>query len=239
MIGLGEVVRAPGWVGVLCVVAGLSDATAFAQAAGPPALGPRRLAVGGGLVLASGYPIGESVAHLRTNATGSAPPPFAWFAADSRMKASPGIGLRVEYALTESVAIEGSGSFARPIIGVSLSQDAEAVAERIDGETLHQLVVEAGATWQLPLRLGRRVAPFLAGGAGYVRQLHEERTLVETGQVYSAGGGARYWLRGGRGTVRPVGVRADVRAAWRRHGIDFANKTRVFPTATISLFVGL
>ena len=49
---------------------------------------------------------------------------------------------------------------------------------------------------------GSRLAPFVAGGAGYLRQLHEDRTLAETGQIYYAGGGARYWLRGGHGTGR-------------------------------------
>lgn len=239
MIDRPGVPRVTGWLGVPCLLACLSCAPVFAQAPGQPALRPGRFVVGAGLVLSGGYPIGDAVAELRTNATGAAPPPFTWFAAASRVRAAPGTAVRIEYALTKSVAIEGGGSFAQPVIGVSLSQDPEATALHIDGETLHQIVIEGGASWQLPWRLGGRVAPFVAGGAGYLRQLHEERTLVETGQVYSAGGGARYFLRGGSAALRPVGVRADLRAVWRRRGIDFANRTRVSPSATIALFVGL
>jgi hypothetical protein len=87
--------------------------------------------------------------------------------------------------------------------------------------------------------MGGRLAPFVSGGAGYLRQLHEDRTFAETGQLYYAGGGARYWLHGGRGRTRPVGIRGELRINVRRHGIDFANETRSYPTFFLAAFVGI
>jgi hypothetical protein len=84
------------------------------------------------------------------------------------------------------------------------------------------------------------VAPFVAAGAGYLRQLHEERTLVETGQVYYVGRpapGISFWAV--RARAARWGLRGDVRLAWRTPGVDFEDKTRKFPTVTLLLFVGL
>ena len=98
---------------------------------------------------------------------------------------------------------------------------------------------DGGVTWQPPINMGRALAPFVSGGAGYLRQLHEDRTLVETGQLYYAGGGARLWLRGGHDRTRPIGVRGEFRFTVRRQGIDFADKTRAYPTFSLFAFVGL
>ena len=100
-------------------------------------------------------------------------------------------------------------------------------------------MIGGGVTWQLPMRTGARLAPFVSGGAAFLRQLHEDRTLAETGQIYYAGGGARYWLRGGRGSGRAYGLRGDARVNFRRKGIDFENKIRIYPTLSLSVFVGL
>ena len=103
-------------------------------------------------------------------------------------------------------------------------------------------------TWQVPLpirmrtrmgtRMGTRLAPFVSGGATFLRQLHEDRTLAETGQIVYAGGGARYWLRGGNGAGRSFGLRGDARVNVRRNGIDFEDKMRIYPTVSLSVFVG-
>ena len=81
--------------------------------------------------------------------------------------------------------------------------------------------------------------PSSSGGAAFLRQLHEDRTLAETGQIYYAGGGARYWLRGGHGAGRAVGLRGDARVNFRRNGIDFEDTMRTYPTFSLSVFVGL
>ena len=210
-----------------------------ANAQDAPSLRAHRVVVEGGAVWAGGYAIGDVNAELRTNAAGSAPPPYTLFVASSEITSVPSVTARVGFALTPHLVIEAAGSFGRPRIGVDISRDGEAAGQRLAGEQLQQYVIDGALVWQLPVRLGPRVRPFVIGGAGYLRQLHEDRTLVETGQVYFAGIGARYWMRGGTGRARPVGLRAELRGNLRRGGIDFENKVRVYPTLAVSLFLGL
>jgi hypothetical protein len=63
--------------------------------------------------------------------------------------------------------------------------------------------------------------------------------LVESGQLYFAGGGARFWLRGSATSSRSLGLRTDVRVNIRRRGADFENAVRVYPTVSALFFVGL
>jgi hypothetical protein len=197
------------------------------------------LVVSSGPIWAGGYAIGESLAQLRSNANGSQPSPFLLFAVSSSMEQLLGIEGNVGYAITPWLIVEGGGWYARANIAVDLSRDPEAQPTSIDGEKLHQVIVSGGVAWRLPVSLGRKVAPFLTAGGGYLRQLHEERTLAESGRIYYVGGGARYFLSGGTGSARSVGIRGDVRLNWRTPGIDFESKTRKFPTLTLQLFVGL
>ncbi len=53
-------------------------------------------------------------------------------------------------------------------------------------------------------RFGARGAPFLSGGAGYLRALHEDRILVDTGALWFAGGGVDLF--------GSTGLRLDARA---------------------------
>ena len=204
-----------------------------------PSLRAHHLVLEGGAVWVGGYPVGDVNAQLRTNAAGSAPPPYTLFAASSDIGGAPSVTARLGFAVTPRLVLEAAGSFGRPRLGVDISRDVEAAGQRLAGERLQQYVIDGALVWQLPLRLGPRARPFLVGGAGYLRQLHEDRTLVETGQVYYAGLGARFWIRGGTGRARSVGLRADLRGNLRRGGIDFENKVRVYPTLAASLFLGL
>jgi hypothetical protein len=210
---------------------------AYAQPA-VASLERHEIVIGGGPILAGGYDLGDSIAQLRSNAQGAQPPPFTLFAVSSTMEPLAGVEAHLGYAITPSLVVEGGGWFARANIAPELSRDQEALPVSIDGEKLFQFVVSGGVAWQLPWSLGPKAVPFVTTGAGYLRQLHEERTLVESGTVFYVGGGVRYFIRGG-GTGRSIGVRGDVRATWRTPGIDFEDKTRLFPTLTVLLFVGL
>jgi len=216
----------------------------FAQE--PPTLRPHRATVSGGTMWSGPYDVGIATASLRGNGPGASAPAFTFFTADARMKAAWAPEVRVGFALTPALAIDGGITFARPRIGVAISRDGEAPAQELDGEKLDQYQIDAGVTWQPPMparwrraKIGRRIAPFVSGGAGYLRQLHEDRGLAETGAIYHAGGGVRYWLRGGQSASTDVGVRADVRINVRQNGIDFENKRRTYPSVSLMLFVGL
>ena len=228
-------VRLGCWTAAVLACFGASAANA--QEA--PALRPHRMVIEGGIVWSGGYAVGDLNAQLRGNAPGSTPPPFTLFAASSGLSRTPGVSVRVGVTLTPRLIIEGGGSFGMPRVGFAIAQDPEVGAQRIAGEQLKQYVFDAALAWHLPLRLGSRAKPFVIGGGGYLRQLHEERTLVETGQIYYGGVGARYWLRGGAATARAFGIRAEVRANVRRGGIDFENQVRVFPALAAHLFLSL
>lgn len=210
-----------------------------ASAQEAPVLRAHHFTIGAGLVWSGGYGIGDATAQLRGNSTGTTPPPVTLFTAKSRFTSATSPELRVGFAVTQRTAIEFGVAFTRPRIAVDIAGDAEASSQELPGEELDQYLFDGSVTWQLPIRLGARVAPFASGGFAYLRQLHEDRTLAETGQVYYAGGGARYWLRGGDGAGRALGLRGDLRLNFRGKGIDFEDKTRTYPSFSFAVFVGL
>lgn len=186
-----------------------------------------------------GYDVGTSSAQLRGNGTGTTPPSFTLFTADSHFSPASAPEIRLSFSLTPRITIEGGASLSHPRVGVRIAGDLEAAAQELPGEKLQQYVFDGGLSWQLPLSLGRRLAPYVTGGAGHLRQLHEDRTFAETGRIYYAGGGARYWLRGGHGRARPAGLRGEFRLNVRDKGIDFEDQMRTYPTFSLFLFIGI
>lgn len=210
-----------------------------ASAQEAPELRDNRISVTAGITWLGGYDVGASTAQLRGNGTGLTPPSFTLFTTDSHFSSATAPEVRVGLSLTPRLAIEGGASLSHPRIGVSITADPESAAQQLPGEEVQQYIFDGGLSWQLPITMGRRLAPFVTGGSGYLRQLHEDRTFAETGRIYYAGGGARYWLRGGRGTARPLGLRGDFRVNLRSKGIDFEDQMRAYPTFSLFLFLGL
>lgn len=199
----------------------------------------RRVTVAGGIIWSGEYPIGEQTAVLRQNATGSPPPPFTLFRTSTTFGSATGVEGRVGVAITRSIAVEGSVAWSQPHLDVVISEDVEGGNGSFEGETTSQYVIEGSVVWTLPIvRDTARIRPFVFGGAGYLRQLHEERTLVETGQLFHVGGGIRYRLRGADGRRRQLGVRGDARAYIRRDGIELEDKSRTYPVLSALVFVG-
>jgi len=219
-----------------CLIVLVLARTASAQSTEPPTLRAHRATVTGGVTWSGSYPVGTRDAILRSSAVGASPPPFTLFSAASTVESIAGLEGRVGFAVTSRLALEFGGAFAKPRVSTAISADPEVAAQVLEGEELQQYVFDTGAVWQLPFRFGPRARPFVSGGFGYLRQLHQGRTLVESGQLYYAGGGVRYWIRGGNGTARSLGVRAEARAMWKKDGIDFDNRTRTFPTVAAFVF---
>ena len=86
--------------------------------------------------------------------------------------------------------------------------------------------------------LGSRTRLYLLAGGGYLRQLHEDNVLVETGATGHAGGGARVWLAGGHGSGIEAGLTGDVRWTFRSDGIAFEDGVRSLPAVSLRAFVG-
>jgi len=216
-----------------CLLGGTAQAQGTAER---PSLRRHRVTLSGGLGWAGGYPIGDATAELRGNAVGTTAPPFTLFETRSSIGGVTGADVRVGFSLLRQLAVEVGVAYSRPGVTTELSQDPEASPITLEAERLRQYVIDVGAVWQLPRPAAGRLRPFLTGGAGYLRQLYDERTLVETGRVYYVGGGARYWLRGGDGRRRSLGLRGDVRATFRQDGVDFEGRARVWPAGAVMMF---
>jgi hypothetical protein len=220
--------------GIAGLAALLAATPAGAQAPADPR--PPRYEVGGGGLRAGGYSLGTSEATLTPNQPG---PPFVLFRVSSEMEPAVGLETRIGYHLSRRITVEGGLQFSRPQVATSVGDDAEDAAPLVARERLSQYVIEGGVRVAVMRARFGRAAPFVTGGAGYLRQLHEGNTLVETGVVGYLGGGLLAPLvTRPRGFPRDLGLRADLRIYVRDSGFDFEeNRRRTFGTAGASLFV--
>jgi hypothetical protein len=187
----------------------------------------------GGVVYAQGYDLGTATASLTRNpTTGSSP--FELFDARSQVDPTPGVQAKLGVYVARSVSIEGGVQYSRPVLGVRLTGDAESADAITATETITRYVFDGAVVIHLlPMSFaGGRGVPFVTGGGGYVRELHEGNELAETGRQYHAGAGVKLWFGQRR---RRVGVRGEVGVALREGGSDFSDGRRTVPTAGASL----
>lgn len=186
--------------------------------------------VSGGALLTAGTDLPDISATLTRNpGTGSGP--FELFRSDSTLTSGFGGQARIGVYLSPSIAVEGGVQYARPKLEARLSADAESAATATASETVSSYVF----TGSLLYHFGRPTAtwrPFVAGGAGHVRDAHAGNELVETGLEYHAGAGIKSWFGKGR---NKVGIRADLYASIRDGGVATEDGNRVVPTAAFSL----
>jgi hypothetical protein len=202
------------------------------------AVRPDRVTVSGGVTLNGAYGLGDPRAELRHNSVG-APSPFTFFRIESALDTVAGVEARVGYAVTSLVTLEVGGTYARPQVSIAIFQDPETDARSLVTEKLSQYVVDASGVFHLPYpTLGRRARAYVVGGGSYLRQLHEDRLLVETGRGVHIGGGVRYWLRGSAQSPHAFGLRGEVRYVRRFGGVDFEDKSRGYPAVSLLVFAG-
>jgi hypothetical protein len=181
-------------------------------------------AAGGGM-FAPGFDMGSVTAEL----TRSTPTEkFDLFTSHSEVSGFPGVFARLGYYLADSVSVEGGFRYARPTLSVRLSGDAESAPDVTADETVSHYLFEGSVLWHLRDRsfASGRAIPYLAGGAGYLRELHEGNQLVETGQEYHALAGLNLWL--GSGTRR-FGLRFEGGLSARQKGFDSDDSLRMQP----------
>ena len=215
----------------------VADGAASAQS-DAPALRPRHFTLAAGWLVDGGYPVGDRNAELRRNAGGT-PSPFTLFRADSDVARAHGVEARIGYSLTPDVAIEVGGGYAKPRLTIAISQDSESSDPVSIVDEITQYTVDVAGVLHIPrIKLGARARPYATAGAGYLRQLSDDRLLVESGRIFHVGGGVRYWIRGGAPTSRALGVRADARYVRRSGGIDFEDRARSHPSFSVLVFAG-
>jgi hypothetical protein len=190
---------------------------------------------GGGWL--GGASLGSDDANLRA-ATATATP-FRLFSVDTRLHSAPTFHVKAGFLLTRRFGVEGGLTLGHPELRASVSDDREsappiAVAERID-----QYSIDASVIVMIrELAFGRRTLPFVSGGAGYLRQLHEGQTVVEQGRVFHAGGGLKHWLVArDRGFIHGAGLRVDARLYLISGGIAFDEGPRPHGAISGSVFV--
>lgn len=187
--------------------------------------------VSGGALWSQGYDLGDRTATLTRN-PGTGPSPFELFTAETRLDPAPAGHGRLGIYVARRVSLEGGIQYSRPLLTTTLSNDAEGAASITASETVTRYVFTGSIVFHLGSFAGGRATPFVLGGGGYVRELHEGAELVETGQEVHAGAGVKFWFGTGR---RRAGVRGDVGVSLRERGITFTEARRTVPTAGVSL----
>jgi hypothetical protein len=189
--------------------------------------------VSGGASWSDGYDLGTRPAELTRN-TGTGTGPFELFTSNTRVKTATGGQGRLGVYLSRSVAFEAGVQFLKPIVSSRLTADFEQAEDTTATETISRYLFDGSVVFHLTglSFAGGKGVPFLTGGAGYLRELHDRDELIETGRTYHGGAGLKMWF--GRG-ARRLGVRADVGLAMRDGGFDFSEDRRTIRTAGFSL----
>jgi hypothetical protein len=179
-----------------------------------------RFEISGGAWFAGGHDLVGSSADLLPNQTGGGAYPV--FKAETRQDGAPGFEARLGWRVTPRFIIEGGVFLSRPQLSSRLTADVEGAPDATIVEDLSLYIFDAAVLVPLGGTSDGRLTPFLRVGAGYVRQLHEDNVLVETGQAYHAGGGLTAWF----GQGRRAGVRVDARIYLLQGGVDLGTSTR-------------
>lgn len=209
---------------VLCIPGALSAQT----------LSEGRFELGGGVLWLGGAGFGQVDAVEKVFGGGTRPV----FSSRSELEPSRGVAGRIALRLTPALQVESSVAFNAPRLATRISGDVEGVADTTVSEPVQQYLVEGGLLARLARWHAGRAEPFASAGIGYLRQLHDGRTVVETGTAYYVGGGVRYVMSAsGRRGLPATGIRTEVRAMVLKDGIALDRASHVVPSVAASFFL--
>ena len=184
---------------------------------------PRSFELSAGGIAVGPVDFGSATASLIANQ--STAPESTLFRASSTLGTGIGLDGRVAFNITRALAVEGGFVWTRATLESSITSDVEGIPNTTVSQDLDTYFIEASAVWHLnglTLASGR-VLPFVAGGAGYLRQLDDEAVLTskDSGRVYHGGGGVKFFfLQRRRGFIRGLGLRTDARLYVRSGGLE-------------------
>jgi len=164
--------------------------------------------IGGGGAVAGGSDLGRRTAQLTSN-TAPSGAPFNYFDVDGRIKPGYGGLARIGVYLSSAASIEGGVQWLRAINSQRITGDTEGAPDITAEARLNQYLFEGSALWHFGAGSAR---PFVYGGAGYMRVLHEGDALVEDGVEIHAGFGVKWWVG------RRVAIRGDGGISFRDLG---------------------
>jgi len=178
-------------------------------------------------------PLGAADANETTPSGGQ----LKIFTTSSELTTVFGVEGRAAVRVLPSLEVEFEGSYGHPELRVAISGDSEGAAAATAVDTVQQFTIGGGAVWYLP-PLTPRLSPFITGGVGQLRQMHQDRISLQTGFYYQVGGGVKYFFfsRPG-GFFNAFGVRADARVLVRTNGVAFDDDGHASPAAGVSAFV--
>jgi len=216
---------------LLATIATFHALPAIAQ----PGASRSRVEIGAGLLWAGSIPLGARAATETTASGGTS----ALFSTTSELAGVAGLEGRIGVRVTESIVLEGQVSYLKPELRIAVSADAEGAAAVTAVEAVQQFAIGGRALVFIPgRRWSPRFAPFAMAGGGYLRQLHEQATLVQTGRFYQFGGGVSTLLVSRpHFHTRGAGVRFDVSALVRSGGVAFDGGSQTSAAAGASAFV--
>lgn len=201
--------------------------TAFAQTTGSPGpLRGGRWELSGGPVFATGYDLGSRGAELTRNGESNLGP-FDLFSSETSIDGAAGIQARVAFFLNPQVSLEGGLRYSKPGVTTQLTEDTENAENTTATEQISQYIFEGAVVYHFTnlTFAGGRGVPFVSGGAGYVRELHQGDELIETGNAITATGGVKIWF----GSGQRFGIRAEAGLSSRGGGFDFEDGRRTVP----------
>jgi opacity protein-like surface antigen len=208
--------------------------TLCAAAASAQDSGRGRIEVAGGVRWIGALDLG-SVAADETAPGGDSNPLFR---SATTLEGSAGAAGSVGVRLSPSFQLEFTAGYNRTSLRSEVSADIEAIPDTVVDAPVTQFLFEGGVVLRPGAWRGRRLSPFLAAGAGYLRQLNDGRTLVESGRSYSVGGGLYYQLEtSGDRRLKATGLRFDVRALILQKGVAGDDTSRVATAAFAGAFV--
>jgi hypothetical protein len=192
---------------------------------------PPRLEVSVGGLLAGGYDLTDVNATLTRNQPGGGR--FTLFESETRMDGGPGLEARVGWRFTRAITVEGGMMMLRRGLSSRLTGDVEGARDLTADERLSTYLIDGAVLARLQglTFAAGRGQPFLRAGLGYLRELHEGNTLVETGLAYHVGGGMTLWF----GNRQRVALRTDGRLYVLDGGADLGTGTRLAPAGGAAL----
>jgi hypothetical protein len=194
-----------------------------------------RLQIAAGVAFLGGASLGDADANLRSSDGTS---PYRVFTTSSNLAGAPGLDLRAAVDLTRRFGLEAHALYGHPEIQTEVSGDVEDAPSVTAVERLDHYLIDGGILVFLDEFRVKGWRPFAAGGAGYLRQLHEGLTLTEEGHLFYVGGGARRtFVARTSGFLRGFGARGDVRLNILSGGITVEDKSRSHLSVNGSLFV--
>jgi len=218
------------WIICITSLAVVAAGRSEAQTTLPP---EGRLEVSVGVGWLGGAALGEEAADLRAPSGG----PYRLFESDTHLGGAGVFETRVGFALTRRFTVEGRAAIAEPELRTVVSSDAEASGSFTAVENIDQYVFDGGVLVHLDELGAFGLKPFASGGVGYVRQLHEDQQLADTGHLFYFGGGVtRPLFSRAQGFIRSGSIRADLRL--NVLSLELESDSRLQGSVTGSLVLG-